>query len=756
MTEFTGVSYLNAKSRDEQQLRVANASIEPIREYAVNELAAMLQAMFDGVDDSLFELANSARTNNEQNRFFEAMREIRIKRKGIESSFIQAANSLFSPGSVLRKPVSGKNPDIYNLDSLTLVQNDDLEEDVAISSMATKAKANLQGSLLQFNTRIGQLYNSGLDEISPPLDPLVLSKCFAEACRCLELAIQERLIVYKQFDRYVMSNLERVFSGANRLLIQQGILPNLKTPGIKKTVTPKGESATTSNGSNHVTTQLAPDSVTSDRQTGSHTASDIFPHLQSLLSAIRQSGQTSSMNMASPSQHIAYVPVSPGELMSALSMIQNKAEQLISGQRNIDIRASIIEALAYQLPGGSKAQPQLSQIDEDLINLVSMLFEFILNDYNLAPSIQVLISRLQIPILKVVLQDRSFFNTNRHPARQLLNAMARAGIGWIEPQEPMNDVLYSTIHRFVHRILNEFNGDISLFSTLYEEFCEFIEREERKAKIVEQRTKESEVGRIRSRQAQIKVDTAINDLLKQYEPDVPAIIEQTLRNGWARVMFLAYLKDEKEHRWHKAVSVAEELAWCSIPPQSVKDRQKWISIVPKLLKDLKSGLKDVSYNTSTLDDTLNEIKTVLTSSFRNAAIVDTKETEAGKPEPSARMAKIESNPETQTAVERQQALKDHALEKYIELVEQLEPGAWVEFQQANGSRYRCKLSTKIDEADCYIFVNRMGLKTREKTKFELAEELRKKQARVLEQGLMIDRAMKALMSNLRQKALPRQ
>lgn len=750
MTEFTGVSYLNAKSRDEQHLRVANASVEPIRELAVSELLAMLQTMFDGIDDSLFELANSARTNNEQNRFFEAMREIRIKRKGIESTFSQAVNTHFTHGSVLRKPAHGKHYDNLSMDNLSLVQNDDLEEDVAISSMANKARANLQGALLQFHTRIGQLYNSSLEEISPPLDPLALCKSFAQACSNLELAIQERLIVYKQFDRYVMSNLERVLNGANRILIQQGILPHLKTPGVKKTVSPRGEPAT-GNATSQIATPLTPESQISERQ--AHTqAADIFPHLQSLLSAIRQSGQPSPAHAGSLSQTGAYVQVSPSDLMSALSMIQNKAGQPVSGQRHIDIRASILEALAHQLPGDIKTQPQLSQIDEDLINLVSMLFEFILNDYNLAPSIQVLISRLQIPILKVVLQDRSFFNTNRHPARQLLNAMARAGIGWIEPQDPMNDILYSTIHRFVHRILDDFNGDTSLFSTLYEEFCEFIDREERKSKIVEQRTKESEVGRIRSRQAQIKVDTAINDLLKQYEPHVPDIIEQTLRHGWARVMFLAYLKDEKEHRWLKAVSIAEELAWCSIPPQSVKDRQKWIAIVPKLLKDLKSGLKDVSYNTSTLDDTLNEIKTVLTSSFRNAAIVDTKETESGKPEQSAKMAKIESTPEQQTAVERQQALKDHALEKYIELVDQLEPGAWVEFQQANGSCYRCKLSTKIDEADCYIFVNRMGLKTREKSKFELAEELRKKQARILEQGLMIDRAMKSLMSNLRQKA----
>jgi hypothetical protein len=98
------------------------------------------------------------------------------------------------------------------------------------------------------------------------------------------------------------------------------------------------------------------------------------------------------------------------------------------------------------------------------------------------------------------------------------------------------------------------------------------------------------------------------------------------------------------------------------------------------------------------------------------------------------------------------ASRDSELERHLDLVNSIEPGTWVEFTLSTGNHFRCKLSTRIDEADCLIFVNRMGLKTREKNKLELAEELRKKQARILEQGPMIDRAMQALMSNLRQKA----
>ena len=67
----------------------------------------------------------------------------------------------------------------------------------------------------------------------------------------------------------------------------------------------------------------------------------------------------------------------------------------------------------------------------------------------------------------------------------------------------------------------------------------------------------------------------------------------------------------------------------------------------------------------------------------------------------------------------------------------------------NGSKFRCKLSTKIDEAECFIFVNRMGLKVVEKTRRELAHEMRRGRVKVLEQGLLVDRAMNSVMGNLR-------
>ena len=743
MKKSSGVSYLNiSDSHNATQDNSNRKAINKICLEASRDLNEMLQSMFDGIDDSFFELANNARTNNEQNRFFEAMREIRIKRKNIESDFENAINLLFSTRTVFKDSAKQKNQtNEVSIDNLSLVQNEELEEDVAISSMSNKARSNFQGPLLQFHARIGKLYGiEELTESNPPLDPTDISQAFAKACLNIEIQLKEKIIVYKQFDRYVLSNLGSVLDNANKILIQLGVMPSLKTPGLRQKHAPKSETT-----SSPIIQNTIPTNQNSEQE-----FSNILPHLHSLLANIRTINHQTSGNPADakPTQMI-----STNDLIAMLSELQKTPsdnKQKTQQTSVIDIHKALEDSLQQRAPL-TKKSPEFNQTDEDLINLVAMLFEFILEDYNLAPQIQVLISRLQIPILKVVIKDNSFFSSHNHPARQLLNSLAKAGIGWGEQKNSYNDPLYKKIHDTVHSVLNEFTGDIALFERLNSEFKLFISKDERKSKLVEQRTKEAEIGLIKSRQAQASVEKSINQLISTAVRPIPEFITTTLKNGWSRVMFLAFLKDEQEHQWISVNKVAEDLIWCLQPLKAQKDRQRWITVAPKLLKDLRSGLEDVSYKTSELDLTITNIREELTRAFKNGSFHGSESLNTKTRLPT-NLNKKASQEDIKAVNEQLETKKDNQLDEFYTIVDHMEIGTWLEFTLLNGNKYRCKLSTRLPEADCYIFVNRMGLKTVEKTRHELAIDLSKHQVVVLEQGLMIDRAMNAVTSTLRKKA----
>tara|TARA_R110002072_G_scaffold184083_1_gene340393 strand:+ start:29432 stop:31609 length:2178 start_codon:yes stop_codon:yes gene_type:complete len=723
MSNSNGVTYLRDNQHFKQSLNTeALARIQKISQLSSQHLIEMLQNMFDGVDDSFFELANNARTNNEQNLFFEAMREVRIKRKSIENDFKIKICNLFSSTHVFSKKSNTLTTHEVDFDKLSLVNKDDLEEDVAISSMASKATSNFPGPLLQFQTRAANLFGqTDLSAITPPLNPEDISKAFALCCSKLEINLKERLIVYKQFDRYVLSNLGYVLDEANQYLIKSGILPNLKSSITKQQHKPKH-------------------SINTPQQT-----QNVLPQLQTLLANIRsKSPEEFNPNQSTPnttSQHY----IGTQDLINLLSNIQNSAPLQTSSPKVIDIQSQLKQHLQQSSPLKDK-NPAFNQVDEDLINLVAMLFEFILDDYNLAAPIQVLISRLQIPILKIVIRDNSFFSTNRHPARKLLNTLAKAGIGWNENQNREQDALYQKIYGIIHSILDAPESDIALFDSLNKELEEFMTKEEKKFKIVEQRTKESEKGLLKSKQAQKTVDKFISTFTNNKDIHLPEIIHETLIQGWSRVMFLAYLKDDQEHQWDKSCQAVQDLIWCLQPIKSQKDRQHWIVIAPKLIKELKRGLKDVSYHTNNLDETIIQIRTILTSTFKQNSFddIDNKAT--------FQTNQVTVQPESLSAVEKQLIFNDSTLEKYSNLIDEIALGTWFEFHLAPDKKTRCKLSTSLKEADSFIFVNRLGLKSLEKTREELATDLHKKNVIILEQGPLIDRAMNAVTSSLKQKA----
>ena len=737
MNKQSGIHYIHQRQQGANgEAASVPQEVVRIRDTVVAGLGDLLQGGLDAVDDSLFELANNCRSNNEQNRYFEAMREIRIKRKGVERQFSDMISKLFltPPGSSGVGTADGP----VDFDSLSLVGNDDLEEQVALNAMSGKAKAHFQGQLVQLEARFSQVYGAQSDVVINPLAPEHLGRAFIDAIQPMEIQIRERLILLKQFDRYVMSNLGMLLDEANRMLVQAGVIPNFRHKGIT------GGQHESSANKEHRSAESA--SSTRVEAAGD---SAVFEQIRKML-AYQRSNAGIPQQRHSGQIHVVSA-AELGELLNALPADADlynahtstgHGEDLSQGEATAIDLLQLMQKLLSQFERRDGRKATLNEADEDLINLVSMLFEFILDDDNLSAPIQVLISRLQIPILKVVMRDKSFFSHGGHPARRLLNNLAKAGIGWSNSDEKARDKLYNQIHDIVQRILDEFDGDVSLFVTLNQEFDAFLERENRRSTLVEQRTRESERGRIKSQKAQATVDNILKEKLARYK--LPETIHTIVINGWSRVMFLAYLRDELEHHWNESVKVLDDLIWCLHPHDDEEERDQWVRVVPGLLKTLRAGLEEVSFNASKLDEMMGQLKHELAEAFRTNAVLETRQ------EPVAAESNIGS-----LAIDSSddgQELEDNAISEYMAKIDNIEVGSWVEFNLVNGAHFRCKLSAIIDDADCFVFVNRMGLKVIEKTRTELARGMRRGTLVLLEQGALIDRALNAVVGSLRSKS----
>ncbi|HZX16299.1 MAG TPA: DUF1631 domain-containing protein [Pseudomonas sp.] len=731
-----------------------------VRDKAAQQLKTALQALFDNADDTLFEMADRATSNTEQNAFFEAMRDLRLKRKNIERGFLQ---KVFESFATLNQYEIGKPAplDAVSFDTLSLVQNDALEESVALDSMVAKVVSRDGTALSHLTTRFNAMVSKKLDDKSNPVGPTCLCEFFLDACSSLGVEIRVKLIILKLFEKYVLSGLDQLYAEANQALIAGGVLPELKSAPARRNPSRASASAsgTRQDASPELSTEFADEGV-----------QEVFGALQELLSQARGSVIPRRNRPADA------MPISSNDLMRLLSHMQQRAP--VQASDDFDLREQLEGLLTRASAKAGKARV-VGEVDEDVINLVSMLFEFILDDRTLPDSLKALIGRLQIPMLKVAVIDKTFFSRGSHPARRLLNEIASAALGWGEQDDAQRDSLYQKIEQVVQRLLNDFVDDPVIFSELLAEFLAFTGDERRRSELLEQRTRDAEEGSAKAALARREVEQALNERL--LGKTLPEVVVRLLQEAWSKVLMLTCLKHGVESaEWQAALATMDDLVWSVELHEDPEARMRLLEMVPGLLKALREGMASAAFDPFSTGEFFSQLEALHVQAFQRfkrslpeenpqddmpalddeqrAALVEAgidlpllELPAADAVEEPAMVEVVEEiillAPGELRAAEPENSLPDD--DESLLQVDNLRVGSWVEFQEDEEHKLRCKLAAVIKPTGKYIFVNRTGMKVLEKTRMGLAVEFRRSAIRLLDDALLFDRALESVIGNLR-------
>lgn len=732
------------------------AALVNVRDKASVQLRQALQVLFDNADDTLFEMADRATSNAEQSAFFEAMRDLRLKRKGIERGFVQ---KFFEGFANLNQYQIGKAPqlDAVSFDNLSLVQNDELEETVAMDAMVGKVLSRDGLALGHLTTRLNTLVSNKVEDKTNPLGPRPLCEAFLEACQGLGVEIKVKLIVLKLFEKYVLAELEQLYAEANEILVTHGVLPELKSAPVRRPPRPAAE-APASAGYAGAAAQAAAQAAASGAYLDAE-SQEAFGALQELMSQVRGS-------LAARRQVPAdAVPISSNDLMRLLSHLQDHLPA--QGMDEVDVRHHL-DHLLTRVSHKSGRSRVVGQVDEDVINLVSMLFEFILDDRNLPDSLKALIGRMQIPMLKVAVLDKTFFSRGNHPARRLLNEIASAALGWAEQTDLQRDSLYQKIEQVVMRLLNDFVDDTAIFGVLLEDFIAFTGDERRRSELLEQRTRDAEEGRARADAARHEVAQVLNQRL--FGRTLPEVVVRLLREAWSKVLLLTCLKHGSDSQpWRDAVATMDDLIWSVEPHEDPESRTRLLEMVPQLLKSLREGLTSAAFDPFSTGEFFSRLESLHVQAFQRfkqaqeAAVDDDlldgiplldEAVEAPAAQASSQpemVAVVEeivlATPGEERVPEPEELLADD--DESLRKVDELRVGSWVEILEDSEHKLRCKLAAVIKPTGRYIFVNRTGMKVLEKTRMGLAVEFRRNAVRLLDDALLFDRALESVIGNLR-------
>ena len=750
------------------------ASAQRTAKHYLNEL---LPNFFSQIDNSLFDLADKAENNQLQTLYFDAMREIRLQHDLMHKIYFNALDSGFklSLSQAVITPQANEK-----LDQASLVEDEQLEESLAISNMANAADNTYRQALTDLTARLNFLIEkTEITKYNSPLRPEVLCNAFLVAAGCMNTEIKVRLVVYKLFDKVIIQQLGDMYDAINSDLIASGVLPRIQTAAYKP-------DNSTTDGSIAVTKTQSDQSQDNDGP-GTHsklrsdvtpefinTAENVFSSLQQLLS--KQRGEPDENDLADPDNENSENNTSsnktfsytPEDVVSALSQLQISTETALLQNQNLE-SANIIKSTVMKHIGkiqGTAGGKQIAQADVDSIDIVSRLFDFILDDPSMSDQLKVQIVRLQIPLLKVAIIDNDFFSMKSHPARQLLNELAYAGSGH-DTDGSEEDATLKMVGYVVDRIQSEFEENTNIFESLLSEFTAFMENEKETNKMTEDVLEG----------AKNSAASAIQDKVTGH--NVPKLINTILLEAWKDVLIHLYLRDGvKSIAWATALQVADDLIWSVEPKLIVSERNRLIKVIPSVLNGLRDGFTLINYDREKSENLFDKLEELHLASLRGGipdsippestktsrqknSLINYEESDilteddfgvdlSSLPENTS-FVEEETSPNTENTALSSEDDDNILFSIYAENINEMALGTWVEFIDPNtNSHSRGKLAWKCDFTKDFTFVDRKYKVVADLTFRQLVEKFESEHASIVEDIPLFDRALDSVIVGIKQ------
>lgn len=649
---------------------------------------------------------------------------------------------------------------------LSLVDNDELDEVITISTISQRLDTDFAEPIWALNQRLA-LLNDGeqVTEASNPASPIQFCESLRRAIRLIPLSAKAKTVAYKTYENKLADLVKSVVEDINQYLKKAGVLPNLRYAPPRKTKTHPGpEQAKTAQPNAEQPNLQAQGGV---RQPDPNQPTEQYQH--SLIQAIRGLQQTmsggrrasDSINVQTGGAHPMQAVIgggggagfgvsgvggstpgvsglgalgSPGavvlssdQLMAALQTLQGNTSGSLSaaaaspagqGLAPVGVQ-TLLGALAEQIQQKNEGKDaRVSDSDMQTIDLVGLVFEYMLNDENLPASVKALLSYMHTPFLKLAFIDPGFFEQTEHPARMLLNNLAEAGTRWVGNDGTDQFDMYSKIKSIVDRVLRDFKNDVRVITELLLEFNSYTKNIVRRQELMEKRATEKAQGEERLREVKIRVNEEVRQRTDGLE--LPSAVLLFVLQPWSDYLSFSLLRyGEKSEKWRHALELVDDLFWVIEPKTEEQDLIRQSALASSLLEDIQSGFETIGYDATKGQKLVDAI----------ADLIDlAQQSKKAEPAPAPmrdKLEKIAAEKAGQLKSLEEELSKEEA--KVVEQLKMIEFGTWFEFE---GGR-RLKVAWFNARTSHYMLVDQMGRTVDMKSGIEIAREMISKRAKII-------------------------
>ncbi len=710
-------------------------------------LNALLTELFNNTDKALTSFAQKAETNEIQNRFFEAMAMIRNRHGLVEYEFRERVSEGFSNFWV--EPDDSDSFSALDEDTeLELIDHESMDVNTALENMISRTVGNHRSQLYALGQRLSVVSGGrSVKHKQIPSGPHHLAHAFSDAINALNLESRIKVIVLVLFDKYVLKQLGSIYDDFNNSLKEAGVLPHLR-PTIQKT---PYEKSLTGDDEKEIP-------ETMPEQTQEELGEELFGSILEMMANRRRVSpeklQAKAAAAEAAGRPLGSVPPATREnLVDALDQIQPaQRSELVpdvnasgAALSNIEIDEQFLTRVKHTLAEERHklyavvGADRLEAADEDTIDLVGMLFEYMLNDPVLPAVAKALISHLHTPYLKVAIIDRRLLTDSNHDARQLLDSMVEAGSHWIDERN-LKRGIYPDMQNVIDRVLKEFSDDVSLLSALLENFKKRMDEFRRKTDILEKRAQDSIKGREKLNIARQRASQEMK--ARSFSENLPKIVKDFLEQTWVDKLIFVLLRHpdgEMSEDWNEALRIADEIAW-TFEPKSDKEKQELDQTLPDLRQAIEDGLASLGGFHQEKCKALFQ----LLSSAESANLASLEAANLRAEQPSGVSDLSDETPSGLEGVSGRPRLVDVSSgegeeiipedeEAMMEKLRKVRFGTWFEIRDnQTGGTQKVKLSWLSPLTASCMFVDRAGVQTAIKPLRTLAQEILKGESTILE------------------------
>ncbi len=462
------------------------------------------------------------------------------------------------------------------------------------------------------------------------------------------------------------------------------------------------------------------------------------------------------------------------QVMTALTDLQEAPEDISQTPLVFDanqIKKAVLSSIG-ESEGGAVTKA-VNQVSEKTIDFIKLIFDAIIDEESITDEIKTLLLSLQIPVIKAAMLDSEFFVDDQHPARQLLDKIAEAGVGVSEHTDP----IYIEIEQIVRKLLHDYGEDIVAFKIALDELNTLTEEIYRKARETEARSQKA-----------VKMAHAKGIVLQEIRKitigrELPLGIRTLVLKVWPSMMFNHYMANGKANdEWVELLMILQKIIESVQPLNSQQELDELGVSYNEILQAARNKLDKCKKNRQTIDQVIQELEDTYDNLMATTDLPDEAELEAraaeeqpaedettGMEMPEGEAVSVSEDaegaegademaisaesamevPEEETESTDERDPEVIAREKIAMLPEGVAPGAWfIVYNGEDKPVRRLKLAVILVQDATMVFVDHLGNVVIEKDAEKFADEIDKGLSGVIMQHSVFDHALSSALKSI--------